>query len=71
MHSLIVPYKDEKEEGRDVLQHIGHNHVAHPDSTVIIIGACHYPVLLALIVQPLESQHEERNARCRRQRSYR
>ncbi|KAH8554967.1 kinesin motor domain-containing protein [Umbelopsis sp. PMI_123] len=33
MHSLIVPYKDEKEEYRDILQRIGQNELAHPDST--------------------------------------
>ncbi|KAI8576113.1 hypothetical protein K450DRAFT_258537 [Umbelopsis ramanniana AG] len=33
MHSLIVPYKDEKEECRDILERIGQNRLAHPDST--------------------------------------
>lgn len=36
MHSLIVPYKEEKEECRDILQRIGQSDVAHPDSTVCI-----------------------------------
>ncbi|KAG2176697.1 hypothetical protein INT44_007361 [Umbelopsis vinacea] len=33
MHSLIVPYKDKKEECREILEHIGQNRLAHPGST--------------------------------------
>ncbi|CAM0137021.1 unnamed protein product [Umbelopsis sp. WA50703] len=33
MHSLIVPYTDIKEEGREILGHIGENELAHPNST--------------------------------------
>ncbi|KAG2171804.1 hypothetical protein INT43_008184 [Umbelopsis isabellina] len=33
MHSLIVPYTDVKEEGREILGHIGENELAHPNST--------------------------------------
>jgi hypothetical protein len=36
MHSLIVPYKDVKEEGRDILERIGQSQLAHPDSTVCV-----------------------------------
>lgn len=38
MHSLIVPYKDEKEECRDILERIGQSQLAHPDSTVCVFS---------------------------------
>lgn len=50
MHSLIVPYKEEKEEGRDILQRIGQSDVAHPDSTVCIwwmLSSCCFDLVLA------------------------
>jgi hypothetical protein len=58
MHSLIVPYKDEKEECRDILERIGQNQLAHPDSTVGVLFICVLVVFL-LRLFPTESQHEK------------